>query len=92
MRIKCLFKVKTKCTLYYDGEEGDWTDENPRMWNNPCGETLRKGSVLYVNYYDKYDILSDRVVLYTKKSKGGIVFNNGNEVKAMKEWFEVVNE
>ena len=85
-----LFKVKTKCTLYYDGEEGVWTDENPRMWGDWCRETLRKGSVLYVYKYDSY--YDNSVVLLTKNSAGGLHFKNENEVIELKEWFEVVEE
>ena len=30
------------------------------------------------------------VILYTKNKKGGIIFNNISEVKAQKDWFEVI--
>lgn len=85
---KYLFKVKTKCTLYYDAEEGEWSDEDPRMWNNTCLETLRKGSVLYVIKYDSY--YDNSVVLLTKNTAGGLHFKNENEVVAQKDWFEVI--
>lgn len=86
---KYLFKVKTLCTLYLDAYENEWGDENPRDWGRTCEETLRKGSVLYVEGYDLYDNC-EYVILYTKNRKGGIILNDIIEVETLKDWFEVI--
>ena len=91
-----LLKVKTKQTLYLDFEDNEWSEENPSNWscnsyykNNIDYKTLRKGSVLFVKYYDsEYD---SRVYVYSNSCMNGIIFESVEQLIGW-NWFEILED
>lgn len=86
-----LKKVRTLKTLYLDHFDGEWSDDNPKMWSSnywyKCGpefdyEVMRKGSVLKVDWYD-----DEKTSILLHNKNNGMIVTRDSLCELYEDWF-----